>query len=102
MLNLYYKPTCPFSKRVLAEAELLGIPLHLKDIKADEVLREELIQKGGKKQTPFLEDTDTDIKMYESGDIIEYLLAQAPDGDAKSARASMPIYKDESVCDACQ
>jgi glutathione S-transferase len=32
-----------------------------------------LIQIGGKRQVPFLVDTDRNIQMYESNDIIEYL-----------------------------
>ena len=33
---------------------------------------ESLIQIGGKRQVPFLVDTDRNIQMYESSDIIEY------------------------------
>lgn len=34
---------------------------------------EALIKMGGKRQVPFLVDTDRNIQMYESNDIIEYL-----------------------------
>ena len=34
---------------------------------------ESLIQIGGKRQVPFLIDTERNIQMYESKDIIEYL-----------------------------
>jgi len=73
MLHLYYKPTCPFSKQVLAVSEQIGVPLNLLDVGADEKLREELINKGGKKQVPFLVDDERGAMIYESGDIIEYL-----------------------------
>ncbi len=73
MLTLYYKPTCPFCQRVLSEAEALGITMNLKDISSDTAVLDELIQKGGKKMVPFLEDTDRGVSMYESGDIIAYL-----------------------------
>lgn len=73
MLTLYYKPTCPFCQRVLGEVESMGIKLNLKDVSADPVALEELIEKGGKKQVPFLEDTEHTISMYESGDIITHL-----------------------------
>ena len=32
-----------------------------------------LVQIGGKRQVPFLVDTERNIQMYESDDIIEYL-----------------------------
>jgi len=73
MLTLYYKPTCPFCQRVLSEAEALGITMNLKDISSETAAFDELIQKGGKKMVPFLEDTDREVSMYESGDIVTYL-----------------------------
>lgn len=73
MLTLYYMPTCPFCQRVLSEAQTLGIAMDLKDISADDAVLDELIEKGGKKMVPFLEDTDRGVSMYESGDIIAYL-----------------------------
>ena len=42
------------------------------DIK-DKTNEESLIKLGGKRQVPFLVDTDRNIQMYESNDIIEYL-----------------------------
>jgi glutathione S-transferase len=47
--------------------------MDLKDISADDAVLDELIEKGGKKMVPFLEDTDRGVSMYESGDIIAYL-----------------------------
>jgi len=37
---------------------------------------EELIARGGKRQTPYLVDTETGVEMYESADIIAYLKKQ--------------------------
>lgn len=54
-------------------AENLGVTFDLKDIEGDEVLTAELIAKGGKRQVPFLVDTDKDVAMYESNDIIDYI-----------------------------
>ncbi len=73
MLNLYYKPSCPYCHRVLRANEVIGASLILHDVSADMAAREELIAKGGKKQVPFLEDTDRGLFLYESIDIIEYL-----------------------------
>ena len=73
MLNLYYKPQCPFCRRVLMANESIGADLVLHDVSLDMAVREELVAKGGKKQVPFLEDTDRKQMLYESGDIIKYL-----------------------------
>lgn len=35
--------------------------------------RDELVERGGKMQVPFLVDTEPGVHMYESGDMIEYL-----------------------------
>jgi len=73
MLNLYYKPACPYCQRVLTANEEIGATLILLDVGADAALRAELIAKGGKKQVPFLEDVTRGVTLYESGDIIDYL-----------------------------
>ncbi len=73
MLNLYYKPSCPYSQRVLKANESIKAPLLLLDVRADDTAMDALIQKGGKAQVPYLEDTERGVAMYESLDIIEYL-----------------------------
>ncbi|MCU0678188.1 MAG: glutathione S-transferase N-terminal domain-containing protein [Candidatus Pacebacteria bacterium] len=73
MLNLYYKPTCPYCQRVLAANETMKAPLVLKDVRSNPAIMAELLEKGGKSQVPYLDDTDTGVQMYESIDIIEYL-----------------------------
>lgn len=49
MLTLFYKPSCPFCQRVLAEAEDMGTKPNLKDTGTDSVALGELLEKGGKK-----------------------------------------------------
>ena len=73
MLTLYFKPTCPFCQRVLNEAKEMGVEFNLKDISSDEAIANELIEKGGKRQVPYLVDEERGEAMYESADIIEYL-----------------------------
>ncbi len=92
MLTLFYKPSCPFCHRVLGEAEVMGITMNLKDIGADPVALDELLEKGGKKMVPFLEDTDRGVTMYESGDIVAYLEEHYKSG----ARGV------EGICESCQ
>lgn len=80
MLNLYYKPSCPYCQRVLKANETIKAPLELRDVSLSEALQNELITKGGKRQVPFLEDTDEGVMMYESLDIIEYLAREYAGG----------------------
>ena len=71
ILLLYYKPTCPFCRRVLDHLESLGNSIQLKNISEDPKVREELLHLGGKVQVPCL---FIDGKpLYESGDIIEWI-----------------------------
>lgn len=102
MLTLYYKPSCPFCQRVLQMAENLKVELDLKDVSEDETAREELIEKGGKQQVPFLVDTEKDTSMYETSDIIEYIRDNYAN-TASSGEASKPrVHISSAVCESCE
>jgi glutathione S-transferase len=73
MLTLYYKPGCPYSNRVLAANQTIGAELTLRNIVMEPAARAELLAKGGRTQTPYLEDTERGVSMHESLDIISYL-----------------------------
>lgn len=75
-MTLYYKETCPFCQNVLSVAEELNITLDLQDVTADQNIATKLVELGGKRQVPYLVDTDKDVAMYESEDIIHYLQEQ--------------------------
>ena len=101
MLTLYYQPTCPFCQRVLQITDNLNIELDLQDISDDDTVRDALIEIGGKKQVPFLVDSEKSVSMYESSDIIEYLR----DNYANSATpaAEKPrVHISDSVCESCE
>lgn len=108
MLTLYYKPNCPFSQRVLGEAETLNVKLNLKDISTDAVAEAELIERGGKHQTPFLyDDNETamesdDRDMYESNDIITYLEEYKEKQTAAASFGGVTIHRSDETCDTCQ
>lgn len=108
MLTLYYKPTCPFSQRVLGEAEVLNLKMNLKDISTDAVALEELLALGGKKQTPFLhDDSDTaerrdDLNLYESTDIISYLIEYQNRQTAAASFGGVRVHQSDETCDTCQ
>ncbi len=73
MITIYVQTGCAYTAAVLHALEELAIPYEEKNI-ADEGVREELIEKGGKDQIPFIFDSSNGIMMYEAGDIVEYLM----------------------------
>lgn len=75
MLTLYVKDGCPFCRKVLDVGEDLGISFEIKNT-ADKTVVAELVERGGKEQTPYLYDSDTDMGVYESGLITTYLKEQ--------------------------
>lgn len=72
MLDLYILETCPYCKKVMGFLDEKGVKYNKIDI-TNKASEEALIKLGGKRQVPFLVDTDRNIQMYESADIIEYL-----------------------------
>jgi len=75
-LALYHFSTCPFCIKVRHEMARLSLPISLREAQHDTKNREDLLQGGGKVQTPCLHIVDEQGKtqwMYESSDIINYL-----------------------------
>jgi len=87
MLTLYVKTGCPYCAAVLHKVDELGIKVDLKNIN-DTKAASDLIEKGGKRQVPYMIDEehklsvpctpcmideDNDISLYESADIVDYL-----------------------------
>lgn len=72
MITLYVKDGCPYCAAVLAKVDDLGLEVNKKNI-ADEGVIDELVEKGGKQQEPYLIDEEHGVSMYESADIVEYL-----------------------------
>lgn len=91
MLTLYVKTGCPFCAKVLKAGEDLGLSFDLRNV-ADPSVAEELVAKGGKKQEPYLLDTDTGIAMYEADLIVSYLRAHYGNDDGA-------LKKNESAAD---
>ena len=80
MYTLYVKPGCPFCARVLKIIDEKGIDVTIKETTEPGVV-EELIAHGGKKQVPYLIDEERGTSMYETDDIIAYLVTRMS-GDA--------------------
>lgn len=72
MLILYTQTGCPFCDMVRLVIERSGAKFEERNI-ADEKYLSELLDKGGKRQVPFLIDEERGISMYESSDIIAYV-----------------------------
>ncbi len=102
MLTLYYRPSCPYCQAVLGEIEALSIKVTLKDISADPALIDELVKLGGKKQVPYLVDTERGEKMYESQDIIAYLNEHCNIPQVSNSFGGLRIHQSPEVCDTCQ
>ncbi|KXJ97846.1 MAG: glutaredoxin 2 [Parcubacteria bacterium OLB19] len=99
MLTLYYKPTCAFCRRVIAVIDRLELEVEMKNVvEAD--LKAEMEELGGRSQTPFLVDTDKDIKMYESDDIVNYL--QTNYGKSVSVPVRPRVHISDNACVSCE
>lgn len=68
---LYYKPQCPFCRKVITFMNEAGIQLELADTN-DTTHLAKLLEVGGKKQVPCL-ITNGSKALYESDDIIAFL-----------------------------
>ena len=82
-MTLYVKTNCAFCAIVLAKVDELGIKVDERNI-SDKVYAAELIEKGGKRQVPFLIDEECGVSMFESSDIIDYLNKKYRTGEAAS------------------
>ncbi|HEU4677502.1 MAG TPA: glutathione S-transferase N-terminal domain-containing protein [Candidatus Paceibacterota bacterium] len=80
MTTLYVKTGCPFSAKAIGALDAYGVPYELKNI-ADPGVADELTEKGGKLQVPFLEDGET--SMYESDGIVAYVESTYGTGSAE-------------------
>ena len=100
MLTLFYKPTCPFCRRVIAVIERLELEVEMKDISAEEALAAELEEKGGKRQVPYLIDADKDVAMYESDDIVKHL--QDHYGEAEAPAGKPRVHVSDATCTSCE
>ena len=72
MIRLFMLDTCWYCRRVVEYLDENNIPYEKIDISEKEN-EEALVRIGGKRQVPFIIDTDKNIEMYESNDILEYL-----------------------------
>ena len=72
MIELYVLETCPFCQKVMTFFNDNCVEYIKNDIN-NPLFKDELLKLGGKEQVPFMYDTESEITMYESGDIIDYV-----------------------------
>ncbi|MEW6267708.1 MAG: glutathione S-transferase N-terminal domain-containing protein [Thermodesulfobacteriota bacterium] len=81
LLELYEFEGCPFCRKVREALSMLDLDALVQPCpKGGERFRKHAIERGGKKQFPWLVDPNTGREMYESDDIVRYLYAQYGDG----------------------
>lgn len=73
MLMLYVKTGCPYSARVRDALRDMHITLEERNITGSEEYEKQLLEKGGKHETPYLYDEEKGIGVYESEEIVRYL-----------------------------
>jgi len=74
LLQLYEFEGCPFCQKVREAVCVLDLDVEMLPCpKGGPTYRPKVLALGGKEQFPFLVDPNTDVQMYESDDIINYL-----------------------------
>lgn len=72
MLELFILENCPYCKKVMKYMDEKKVNYSKIDTKNHENAMK-LMTLGGKDQVPFLFNSETDDRIYESDDIIEYI-----------------------------
>jgi glutathione S-transferase len=81
LLQLYDIENCPYCRLVREALTELDLDVAILPCpKKGERYREELVERGGKAQFPYLVDPNTDVEMYESMDIVAYLFETYGEG----------------------
>ena len=84
-------------------ADNLGITLTTHDIDESDTALQELLEKGGKKQVPFLVDSEKNVSMYESNDIIDYLRDNYSKTETNTTETVKPrVHVGGSTCVSCE
>ena len=91
-LRLYEFEGCPFCRKVREALSVLDLDADVYPCpKGGPRFREEVKERGGKYQFPYLVDPNTGEEMYESDDIVHYLFSQYGDGGAPWALSLGPV-----------
>ncbi len=94
VLELYEFEGCPFCRKVREALSILDLDAVVYPCpKGGTRYREELVERGGKAQFPYLVDRNTGKEMYESSEIVRYLFETYGDGNVPWT-LSLPVLTD--------
>lgn len=80
-LELYEFEACPYCRKVREALSMLDLEAMVYPCpKGGPHFREQVIERGGKAQFPYLIDPNTGRELYESNDIVTYLFSEYGDG----------------------
>ena len=80
--------------------ERLELEVEMKDVAENEAFTAELVERGGKMQVPYLVDTDKEVEMYESDDIVAHL--QTHYGESTEGVGKPRVHISDSTCVSCE
>lgn len=72
-LELWSFEASPFCRIVREELSVLEIPYRLHNVAKGSPSRQAFLARSGRMMVPFLHDPNTDVDMFESADIVDYL-----------------------------
>jgi glutathione S-transferase len=91
-LILYEFEACPYCRKVREALSILDLEAEIRPCpKNGPRFREELKQRGGRAQFPYLVDSNTGKEMYESDDIVAYLFQAYGEGTVPGLLALGPV-----------
>ncbi|KAL3532098.1 hypothetical protein ACH5RR_005619 [Cinchona calisaya] len=80
-IDIYEFESCPFCRKVREIVAILDLDvLYYPCPKNGPNFRPKVVEMGGKRQFPYMVDPNTGVAMYESDDIIKYLVGKYGDG----------------------
>ena len=90
-LELYEFEACPFCRKVREHLSELDLEYLARTIAKGSATRDELRERGGKVQAPYLVDRNTGAELYESEEIIDYLHSHYGSGRSRLWRGLAPF-----------
>jgi len=91
-LVLYEFEACPYCRKVREALSILDLEAEIRPCpKRGPRFREEVKERGGRAQFPYLVDPNTGAEMYESDDIVAYLFRTYGDGTVPALLSAGPL-----------
>lgn len=93
-ITVWVLPPGPNPWKVVFLLEELGVPYEIKAVKFEEVKSPPLTDVNPNGRVPVIQDPNTDLTLWESGAIIQYLIEQYD----KETRLSYDSFKEKNLC----